>query len=120
MRQAVVDHRPCDVGLTKVHLVVDGHPAHRSRKVRDWPAAHPDDTELHFLPLYPPELNPDELLNADLKHRLPKQHRARNQAEPAAETSRFFRKRQRQPHLVRGYFGGPHVRHVLNENPMSF
>ncbi|MFV2117859.1 transposase [Streptomyces sp. Act-28] len=34
----------------KVHLVVDGHWAHRSRKVRDWLTAHPDDVELHFLP----------------------------------------------------------------------
>ncbi|WP_262388198.1 transposase, partial [Streptomyces parvus] len=55
----------------KVHLVVDGHSAHRSKKVRDWLAAHPDDVELHFLPPYSPELNPDELVNADLKHSLP-------------------------------------------------
>ncbi|WP_455907805.1 transposase [Streptomyces halstedii] len=33
----------------KVHLVVDGHSAHRSKKVRDWFAAHPDDVELHCL-----------------------------------------------------------------------
>ncbi|MFF7438840.1 IS630 family transposase [Streptomyces sp. NPDC008122] len=104
----------------KVHLVVDGHSAHRSRKVRDWPAAHPDDVELHFLPPYSPELNPDELANADLNHTLPKQHRARNQAELAAETRRFFRRRQRQPRIVRGYFGGPHVRCILDENPMCF
>ncbi|MFD8583572.1 transposase [Streptomyces californicus] len=95
---------------TKVHLVVDGHSAHRSRRVRDWLAAHPDAVELH----------PDELVNADLKHCLPRQHRARNQDELAAETRRFFRRRQRQPHIVRCYFGGPHVRYVLNENPMSF
>ncbi|MGW5798190.1 IS630 family transposase [Streptomyces bacillaris] len=104
----------------KVHLVVDGHSAHRSRKVRDRLAAHPDAVELHFLPPYSPELNPDELVNADLKHSLPKQHRARNQAELAAETRRFFRKRQRQPHIVRGYFGGPRVRYILDENPISF
>ncbi|MGW2587917.1 transposase [Streptomyces virginiae] len=104
----------------KVHLVVDGHSAHRSKKVRDWLAAHPDDAELHFLPPYSPELNPDELVNADLKHSLPRQHRARNQAELAAETRRFFRRRQRQPHIIRGLFGGPHVRYVLDENPMSF
>ncbi|MEU3978198.1 transposase, partial [Streptomyces bacillaris] len=83
-------------------------------------AAHPDAVELHFLPPYSPELNPDELVNADLKHSLPKQHRARNQAELAAETRRFFRKRQRQPHIVRGYFGGPRVRYILDENPISF
>ncbi|MGW1364927.1 IS630 family transposase [Streptomyces chartreusis] len=104
----------------KVHLVVDGHFAHRSRKVRTWPAAHPDAVELHFLPAYSPELNPDELVNADLKHTLPKQHRASNQDELAAETHRFFHGRQRQPHNVRGYFGGPHVRYALNQNPMSF
>ncbi|MER7057916.1 hypothetical protein [Streptomyces sp. NPDC000351] len=66
------------------------------------------------------QLNPDELVNADLKHSLPKQHRARDQAELAAGTRRFFRRRPRQPHIVRGYFGGPHVRYVLDENPMSF
>ncbi|WP_435810457.1 transposase [Streptomyces rubiginosohelvolus] len=104
----------------KVHPVVDGHSAHRSRKVRNWLAAYPDDVELHFLPSYSPELNPDELFNADLKHSLPKQHRARDQAELATETCRFFRRRQRQPHIVCGYFGGSHVRYVLNKNPMSF
>ncbi|WP_329460877.1 IS630 family transposase [Streptomyces sp. NBC_01431] len=97
----------------KIHLVVDGHSAHRSKTVRTWLAAHPDDVELHFLPPYSPELNPDELVNADLKHSLPKGHRPRNQAELAAETRRFFRRRQRQPHIVRGYFHGPHVRYTL-------
>jgi transposase len=68
----------------KIHLVVDGHSAHRSKKVRDWLADHAEEIELHFLPPYSPELNPDELVNADLKHNLPKSHRARNQAELAS------------------------------------
>jgi transposase len=97
----------------KVHLVVDGHSAHRSRKVRDWLADHADRVELHFLPSYSPELNPDELVNADLKRILPMHSRARDQAQLAAETRRFFHRRQRQPHIVRGYFGGPHVRYIL-------
>jgi len=66
----------------KVHLVVDGHSAHRSRRVRDWVAAHADQIELHFLPPYSPELNPDELVNADLKRSLPMHSRARDQAQP--------------------------------------
>ncbi|MEU2113908.1 IS630 family transposase [Streptomyces sp. NPDC019507] len=97
----------------KVHLVVDGHSAHRSRKVRAWLADHPDRIELHCLPAYSPELNPDELVNADLKRSLPMRSRARDQAQLAAETRRFFHRRQRQPHIVRGYFGGPHVRYTL-------
>jgi transposase len=104
----------------KIHLVADGHSAHRSRRVRAWLAAHSDDVELHLLPSYSSEPNPDEPVNADLKHSLPKQHRAREQAELAAETRRFFRRRQRHPHIIRGYFGGPHVHYVPDENPMSF
>ncbi|MFD9116778.1 IS630 family transposase [Streptomyces bottropensis] len=104
----------------KIHLVVDGHSAHRSRVVRTWLADHSDRIELHFLPSYSPELNPDELVNADLKRSLPMSSRARNQAQLAAETRRFFHRRQRQPHIVRGYFGGPHVRYTLEENPLSF
>nr|WP_245880386.1 transposase [Streptomyces zhaozhouensis] len=100
-----------------VHLVVDRHSAHRSKSVWAWLADHEDRVEPHFLPPYSPELNPDELVNADLKHSLPRQHRARNQAELAAETRRFFRRRLRQPHIIRGYFGGPTVRYVLNGNP---
>lgn len=96
------------------HLVVDGHSAHGSRKVGDWLAARPDDVEL--CSAYSPELNPDELVNADLKHSLPRQHRARDQAELAAETRRFFRGRKRQPHAVRGST----VRYVLDEKPLSF
>ncbi|MEN1891355.1 IS630 family transposase [Streptomyces mirabilis] len=100
----------------KVHLVVDGHSAHRSRKVRAWLADHPDRIELHLLPSYSPELNPDELVNADLNRSLPMHSRARDQAQLAAETRRFFHRRQRQPHIVRGYFGGSHVRYILEEN----
>ncbi|WP_417803769.1 IS630 family transposase [Streptomyces xiangluensis] len=97
----------------KVHLVVDGHSGHRSRKVRAWLADHAGLIELHFLPSYSPELNPDELVNADLKRSLPMHSRARDQAQLAAGTRRFFHRRQRQPHIVRGYFGGPHVRYTL-------
>ncbi|WP_420882768.1 transposase [Streptomyces noursei] len=91
----------------KVHLVVDGHCAHRSRRVRHWLALHAERTEPHFLPAYASEPNPDELVNADLKRSPPMHSRARDQAQLAAETSRFYHRRQRQPHVVRGYFGGP-------------
>ncbi|MFD4588746.1 transposase [Streptomyces sp. NPDC058434] len=48
----------------KIHLVVDRHSAHRSPTVRDWLADHADQVELHFLPSYSSELNPDELVKA--------------------------------------------------------
>ncbi|MEV6502214.1 hypothetical protein [Streptomyces prunicolor] len=27
---------------------------------------------------------------------------------------------QRQPHIVRGYFGGPHILYTLDANPLIF
>ncbi|WP_376773054.1 transposase [Streptomyces himalayensis] len=46
------------------------------RKVRTWLAEHADRIELHFLPAYASELNPDELVNAELKRSLPMHSRA--------------------------------------------
>jgi len=45
-----------------VYLVVDGHPAHRAKKVRDYVQSMKGRLELHFLPPYAPDLNPDEFV----------------------------------------------------------
>lgn len=50
----------------KVFLIVDGHPAHKARKVRAWVERNARKLELFFLPPYSPELNPDEYLNNDI------------------------------------------------------
>lgn len=46
----------------KVLLIVDGHPAHKSRKVRKHVEAYGGRLQLYLLPGYSPELNPDELV----------------------------------------------------------
>ncbi|MFI1975867.1 IS630 family transposase [Streptomyces wedmorensis] len=99
----------------EVHLIVDRHSAHRSKTVRPWLADHEAQIELHFLPSYSPEPNPDELVDADLKRSPPHTHRARNQAELATETRRFFHRRQNRPHISRGHFSGRHARYILDE-----
>ncbi|WP_391961081.1 transposase [Streptomyces somaliensis] len=93
----------------------DRHPAHRSKTARACLAEHENEVEPHFPPSSSPELNPDELVDADLERSLPDPHRAGDQAEPAAGTRRFFHRRQHRSHLVRGYSGGRHVRYVLDE-----
>jgi len=47
---------------TKVMLVVDGHPAHKANIVKDYIAQMAGRLELHFLPPYAPDLNPDEFV----------------------------------------------------------
>lgn len=93
----------------KVILIVDGHPAHRARIVRDWVAANPTLIELHFLPGYAPELNPAEMLNQDVKTNALGRRRPLDAAELKSDIRRFLRSCQRQPAKVARYF---HERHV--------
>src|SRR5438046_6789198 len=51
----------------KVFLIIDGHPVHKSRSVSRWLAEHREQIRIFFLPSYSLELNPDELLNQDVK-----------------------------------------------------
>ena len=44
----------------RCYFIVDGHPAHRANAVRDFIKASKGKLELHFLPPYAPDLNPDE------------------------------------------------------------
>lgn len=49
-------------GRGKVFLVVDGHPSHRAKKVASYVASCRGGLELHFLPPYAHDLNPDEFV----------------------------------------------------------
>ena len=51
----------------KIYLIVDRHPVHRSAQVKNWLNVHREKIHMYFLPGYSPELNPDELLNQDIK-----------------------------------------------------
>ena|ERR1035437_1125188 len=51
----------------KVFLVVDGHPAHKANTVKRYVASLGGRLELHFLPPYAPDLNPDEFVWSYMK-----------------------------------------------------
>lgn len=51
----------------KVYFIVDGHPVHRAKIAKAFVAENASDFRLIQLPGYCPELNPDELLNQDVK-----------------------------------------------------
>ena len=95
-----------------VFLIVDGHPVHHGTKVKNWIQKHARRISLFYLPGYSPELNPDELLNQDVKSNAVGRRRARTQPELAATTRSYLRSRQRQPHIVKKYFLEQHVRYA--------
>lgn len=100
----LIRHRP-----QKVFLIVDSHPVHRSRAVRQWVERHADRIRLFFLPAYSPQLNPDELLNHDVKANAVGRQRPKNQAEMIGNIRSYLRSTQRQPNIVQNFFLEKHV-----------
>jgi transposase len=96
----------------KVFLIIDSHPVHRAIKAKNWVQKHAYQIRLFHLPGYSPELNPDELLNQDVKSNAVGRRRARNQQELVANTRSYLWSRQRQPHIVRRYFHEKHVQYA--------
>jgi transposase len=96
----------------KVFLIVDGHPSHRAKKVQSFVARHDKSLRLYFLPPYSPELNPDELLNQDVKTNALGKRRPLNLTELKADVRRFLRSCQRRPAKVARYFHERHVRYA--------
>jgi hypothetical protein len=97
---------------SKVFLIIDRHPVHRSKRIKTWIEKHAHHVRLFLLPSYSLELNPDEMLNQDVKSNGVGRQRARNQQELVANTRSYLWSRQRQPHIVRRYFQEKHVRYA--------
>lgn len=97
---------------TKVFLIVDNHRSHRARKVQKWLKKNEEHIRLFFLPGYSPDLNPDELLNQDIKSNAVGRKRAYNLSELLKNVRSFLFSRKRQPHKVRKYFLKENVRYA--------
>lgn len=96
----------------KVFLIVDGHPVHKAGSIRSWLQDNVRRIEIFFLPGYSPELNPDEMLNNDVKSNAVGRRRARTHPELIGNVRGFLRSRQAQPDRVREYFHEKHVRYA--------
>ena len=100
----------------KVIVIVDGHPAHKGKRVTPWLKENALQCELVLLPGYAPELNPDELLNQDLKSNVFSSGRPRTRDELVAQTRSYLRATQKRPDIVRAYFQEAHVNYAAESN----
>jgi transposase len=96
----------------RVFLIIDSHPVHRSRSVQRWLAAHANAIRVFYLPGYSPELNPDEMLNHDVKANAVGRRRPHNQKELMRNVRGHLRNRKRNPELVKRYFHAQSVRYA--------
>jgi transposase len=93
----------------KVFLILDNHPVHRSKLVKQWVEERSERLKIFYLPGYSPELNPDELVNQDVKSNAVGRNRVRDVKQLVANVRAFLKDRKRRPDLVRRYFLGQHV-----------
>jgi transposase len=96
----------------KIYLIVDGHPVHHSTRIKDRIEGHAEKIHLVFLPGYSPELNPDKMLNQDVKTNAVGRKRAKNEKELVANTRNYLRSRQQQPNIVKRYSQEERVRYA--------
>ena len=96
----------------KVFLILDNLRVHHSKPVKAWLALHTVEIEVFYLPSYSPELNPNEMANADLKQAVTKLAPARTKLQWVKATARHLRSVQKQPERIRSYFEHDPVRYA--------
>jgi len=96
----------------KIFLIVDRHPVHRSGKTQKWIDKHAAKFRLIFLPAYSPDLNPDEMLNQDVKSNAVRRKRPPTLQDMIDNVRSYLRSRQRKTAVVKSYFQAPSVRYA--------
>ena len=96
----------------KIFLILDNLRVHRAKVLQLWLAEQRDQLELFFLPPYSPDLNPDELLNHDLKANAVGRKRARTKDELTHNVTLHLLSRQASPAVVAAFFQEKNVRYA--------
>jgi transposase len=87
-----------------IFLIVDGHPAHKAKRVRTFVESVKDRFRLFFLPPYSPELNPDERVWNDLKNNAVGRQAITSPEQLHGAVLSHLRFIQKSPERVRAYF----------------
>jgi transposase len=96
----------------KVFLILDNLKVHHAKPVQAWLASRVERIEVFYLPSYSPELNPNELANADLKQAVTKLAPARTKAQLRKAAARHLHSVQRRPERIKSYFQHDPVRYA--------
>jgi transposase len=97
-----------------VHLVVDGLPAHKTRRVKDYVASTKGKLTLHFLPGYAPAPNPDELVRSHMKRTGVARTPLRKGEKLKDNVEHQLAAIKKLPELVRSFFMAPSVAYITD------
>jgi transposase len=96
---------------TPVFLVVDGHPIHKARLVKEFVQAQQGRLKLFYLPPYSPHLNPDEQVWAHVKRQVAKQL-IESKDDMKQRVIAALRRIQKLPELVKSFFRQPECQYA--------
>jgi len=88
----------------KIFLVVDGHPAHKANLVNNYVGSLEGSLELHPLPAYSPELNPDEFVWGRMKNNGVSKKPLKKNESLSDRIDEDLAKIKANPQLVRSFF----------------
>ena len=97
-----------------VFLVVDRHPAHIAKTVAQFVQACQGRLELHFLPGYAPDLNPDEFVWHYLRKTGLSKTPLRDHESLAARVDRDLAAIKARPALLRSFFRAQSVAYIMD------
>lgn len=96
----------------KVFLILDNLRAHHSKLVKAWLETRKDQIEIFYLPSYSPELNPDERLNASLKHAIGTTVPVKTKSKLKAAAESHMTGLANSPETVRAFFRDPRCKYA--------
>lgn len=88
----------------KIFLIVDNLRVHHAKKVNDWLKEHKDDIKIFYLPPYSPELNPQELVNQEIKSIASNSGLVKSMKDLQNNLACYLKKIQLNSQKVRNYF----------------
>jgi len=96
----------------KIFLILDNLGVHHCKPVKAWLAQNKEQMEVFYLPSYSPELNPEERLNADLKHVIRTKVPVRTKAKLQAVACEHMTALANKPQRVKTFFLDPFVKYA--------
>ena len=96
----------------KLHIIADNLRVHHSKVIKRWARRYAHLIELHYLPSYCPDLNPDEYLNCDLKTELSKRPERRKKGQWSNVVKDTLEKLASQPERIRSYFNAKPIQYA--------
>lgn len=88
----------------RIFLVVDGHPAHKANAVRNYIKSLKGRLELHFLPPYAPDLNPDEFVWSHMKNNGVSKKPLKTNESLQSRVDHDLNRIRENPKLVKSFF----------------